>query len=161
MSTMNISLPAKLRAFVDAQVTERGYGTSSEYVREVIRKDHERLHLRALLLAGAESPEGPPSDAAKPVVPRRGALRDIDEVPRRGDFGPQVQARQKCRRAWPPRRLALPGRTILLRLRRAMTRDAGVDLRHAVDPVGRGGERCQFLVTTGVNAGRKSDRTAD
>jgi len=64
MSTMNISLPATLKAFVDAQVTERGYGTSSEYVRELIRKDQERLRLRGLLLAGAEAPAGPPADAA-------------------------------------------------------------------------------------------------
>jgi antitoxin ParD1/3/4 len=64
MSTMNISLPATLKAFVDAQVTERGYGTSSEYVRELIRKDQERLHLRRLLLSGAEAPAGPPGDAA-------------------------------------------------------------------------------------------------
>ncbi len=34
MSTMNISLPDTMKAFVDEQVAERGYGTSSEYVRE-------------------------------------------------------------------------------------------------------------------------------
>ncbi|MEW6627225.1 MAG: type II toxin-antitoxin system ParD family antitoxin, partial [Pseudomonadota bacterium] len=34
MSTMNISLPETLKAFVDEQVVGRGYGTSSEYVRE-------------------------------------------------------------------------------------------------------------------------------
>jgi len=39
MSTMNISLPETLKAFVDEQVSRRGYGTSSEYVRELIRKD--------------------------------------------------------------------------------------------------------------------------
>ena len=33
MSTMNISLPDGLKAFVDEQVSERGYGTVSEYVR--------------------------------------------------------------------------------------------------------------------------------
>jgi len=38
MSAMNISLPAELKDFVDNQV-KRGYGTSSEYVRELIRKD--------------------------------------------------------------------------------------------------------------------------
>lgn len=64
MSTMNISLPDSLKAFVDAQVSERGYGTSSEYVRELIRTDQDRRHLRDLLLAGAESPAGPPTDAA-------------------------------------------------------------------------------------------------
>lgn len=55
MSTMNISLPEALKEFVDQQLSSRGYGTSSEYVRELIRKDQERLQLRALLLAGAGS----------------------------------------------------------------------------------------------------------
>ena len=41
-----------------------GYGTSSEYVRELIRKDQDRLHLRSLLLAGAESAAAPPADDA-------------------------------------------------------------------------------------------------
>jgi antitoxin ParD1/3/4 len=56
MSTMNISLPDALKAFVDEQVAGRGYGTSSEYVRELIRKDQDRQHLRGLLLEGASSP---------------------------------------------------------------------------------------------------------
>jgi antitoxin ParD1/3/4 len=56
MSTMNISLPDSLKSFVDVQVTHRGYGTSSEYVRELIRKDQQAQQLRALLLAGAGSP---------------------------------------------------------------------------------------------------------
>jgi antitoxin ParD1/3/4 len=58
MSTMNISLPDSLKAFVDEQVTQRGYGTSSEYVRELIRKEQERNQLRNLLLAGAASKPG-------------------------------------------------------------------------------------------------------
>ena len=64
MSTMNISLPDTLKNFVDEQVSTRGYGTSSEYVRELIRKDQDRQRLRALLLAGASSPEREPADAA-------------------------------------------------------------------------------------------------
>jgi antitoxin ParD1/3/4 len=55
MSTMNISLPAPLKAFVDDQVSRRGYGTSSEYVRELIRKDQDRQRLRELLIAGFAS----------------------------------------------------------------------------------------------------------
>ena len=39
MSTMNISLPASPKSFVDRQVAERDYRTSSEYVRELIRRD--------------------------------------------------------------------------------------------------------------------------
>ncbi|WP_041645420.1 type II toxin-antitoxin system ParD family antitoxin [Aromatoleum aromaticum] len=64
MSTMNISLPDSLKAFVDSQVSERGYGTSSEYVRELIRKDQDRQRLRGLLLAGAASAPASPADAA-------------------------------------------------------------------------------------------------
>ena len=54
MSTMNISLPETLKTFVDDQVSQRGYGTSSEYVRELIRKDQDRLQLRGLLLAPSQ-----------------------------------------------------------------------------------------------------------
>ncbi len=64
MSTMNISLPDSLKTFVDEQVSQRGYGTSSEYVRELIRKDQERQHLRGLLLEGAASAPAAPADAA-------------------------------------------------------------------------------------------------
>lgn len=62
MGTMNISLPDPLKSFVDHQVTHGGYGTSSEYVRELIRKDQDRTLLRALLLEGASSPAGAPAD---------------------------------------------------------------------------------------------------
>ena len=61
---MNISLPDSLKDFVDEQVARRGYGTSSEYVRELIRKDADRLHLRGLLLEGAASAPAEPVDAA-------------------------------------------------------------------------------------------------
>jgi antitoxin ParD1/3/4 len=64
MSTMNISLPPTLKSFVDEQVAERGYASSSEYLRELIRKDQDRQRLRGLLLAGATSDPAPPADAA-------------------------------------------------------------------------------------------------
>ena len=61
---MNIFLPDTLKSFVDEQVSQGGYGTSSEYVRELIRKDQDRLHLRGLLLAGAVSAPAAPADPA-------------------------------------------------------------------------------------------------
>jgi len=64
MSTMNISLPARLKSFVEEQVTLRGYGTTSEYVRELIRKDQDRQRLRRLLLEGAASAATAPVDDA-------------------------------------------------------------------------------------------------
>ena len=64
MSTMNISLPNTLKSFVDEQVSQGSYGTSSEYLRELIRKDKDRLHLRSLLVAGAASAPAAVADAA-------------------------------------------------------------------------------------------------
>ncbi len=72
MSTMNISLPDSLKSFVDEQVENRGYGTSSEYLRELIRKDQERTRLRGLLLTGAESAPAGAADSAYFDVLREG-----------------------------------------------------------------------------------------
>lgn len=60
---MNISLPDSLKAFVDEQVSQRGYGTSSEYVRELILKDQQGQQLRCLLLEGASSVSAGLADA--------------------------------------------------------------------------------------------------
>jgi antitoxin ParD1/3/4 len=68
MATMNISLPDALKSFIDEQVAARGYGTSSEYVRELIRRDQDRQRLRGLLLEGASSAPGAP--AGKPFFDR-------------------------------------------------------------------------------------------
>jgi len=64
MSTMNISLPEPLKEFIDQQVTERGYGTASEYVRDLLRKEQERWRLRSLLVEGGASGVFGPADAA-------------------------------------------------------------------------------------------------
>lgn len=64
MSTMNISLSNALKVFVDQQVGQGGFGTRSEYVRALIRKDQSRAQLRELLLAGATSGPSRPADAA-------------------------------------------------------------------------------------------------
>ncbi len=64
MTTMNISLPDTLKSFVDTQVQERGFGTSSEYLRELIRKDQDRAQLRKFVLAGAASRPTQAVDAA-------------------------------------------------------------------------------------------------
>ena len=56
MATMNISLPDSLKADVDSRISEGGYGTGSEYVRDLIRRDLDRQALRRILLQGAASP---------------------------------------------------------------------------------------------------------
>lgn len=66
--TVNISLPPALKAWVEQQVERRGYGTTSEYFRDLVRIDQGRLSavvasrpgLEAKLL---ESIEGPPARA--------------------------------------------------------------------------------------------------
>lgn len=55
MTTMNISLPDALKAYVDEQVARRQYSSTSEYVRELIRRDLDRSRLRDVLLEGAAS----------------------------------------------------------------------------------------------------------
>ncbi len=64
MSTMNISLPESLKSFVEERVATDGYSTSSEYVRELIRKDQGRQRLRRLLLDGAGSASAGVADDA-------------------------------------------------------------------------------------------------
>ena len=63
MTTMNISLPEKMKEFVDGRVEAGHYGTASEYVRDLIRQDSERQankrneRLDALLLEALKSLE--------------------------------------------------------------------------------------------------------
>ncbi|HLM54019.1 MAG TPA: type II toxin-antitoxin system ParD family antitoxin [Pseudoxanthomonas sp.] len=60
MATMNISLPDELKHFIDAQVSEHGYGSSSEYLRDLVRRQRDVEKLRGLLLEGADSGPGEP-----------------------------------------------------------------------------------------------------
>jgi antitoxin ParD1/3/4 len=55
MNTIKISLSDNLKSFVDEQVSQRGHGSSSEYVCDLLRKDQGRQQLNKLLLAGASS----------------------------------------------------------------------------------------------------------
>lgn len=63
MSTMNISLPETQKSYVDQQVVDRGYASSSEYIRDLIRRDQDIYRLRELLLEGADSPPAGVADA--------------------------------------------------------------------------------------------------
>ena len=42
MVTMNISLSDALKNFVDEQVSQGGYVSSSEYVRDLLRREQDR-----------------------------------------------------------------------------------------------------------------------
>ena len=58
MDTMNIALPESMKHFVQQRVTEGGYSSVSEYVRELIRADQKRKveeRIDTLLLEGLDS----------------------------------------------------------------------------------------------------------
>ncbi len=57
-TTMNVSLPRGMKAFIDERLAGDEYGTVSEYVRELIRADqkrHEEQKLERLLLDRLQS----------------------------------------------------------------------------------------------------------
>ena len=58
MTTMNISLPDSMRAFIEQKVAQGGYSTASEYIRQLVREDQKRAaqeRLELLLMEGIES----------------------------------------------------------------------------------------------------------
>ncbi len=54
MATMNVSLPAPLREWVETQVGSGEYANASDYVRDLIRQDQRQRELLKLALAEAE-----------------------------------------------------------------------------------------------------------
>lgn len=43
MASMNVSLPEAMKAWVEAQADTGRYANASDYVRDLIRRDQERL----------------------------------------------------------------------------------------------------------------------
>ena len=79
MIPMNASLPNRLNAFVDEQVSQRGYVTASEYVHKLARCDQGRLRLCDPLLAGVSSaPKAPVNESC--LGGWHGRLRGAAEV---------------------------------------------------------------------------------
>ncbi len=64
MGNVTISLPDSLKSFVERQRLVRGYGTSSEYVRDLIQNERDRENLRRQLLEGAASAPSASADGA-------------------------------------------------------------------------------------------------
>ena len=58
---MSFALPEALRSYVDQRVRSGQYGNTSEYLRELIRRDQEeqaKKHLRELIEEGLNSGRG-------------------------------------------------------------------------------------------------------
>lgn len=58
MATMNISLTDDLKQFVDEQVAAKSYTSTSEYLRELIRRQRDVERFRALIDEGLHSGPG-------------------------------------------------------------------------------------------------------
>ena len=59
MTTMNISLPDEMKAYVEAQMASDGHAPASEYLRALIREDQgrrARRELENMLLEGLQGP---------------------------------------------------------------------------------------------------------
>ena len=53
---MNISLSDELKDFVEQQVADGSYSSTSEYLRQLIREKRDEARFRALILEGVNSP---------------------------------------------------------------------------------------------------------
>jgi antitoxin ParD1/3/4 len=73
---MNISLPDEMKTFVETQAVKEGFGTTSEYLRSVIRDVQKRQAKQALEAKLREALESGPSE---PMT-----REDWDEIEREG-----------------------------------------------------------------------------
>jgi antitoxin ParD1/3/4 len=65
-TTMSFALPDELRRYIDDRVRSGEYGNTSEYLRELIRRDQQHVaerRLRDLIADGLESGDGRPATA--------------------------------------------------------------------------------------------------
>jgi len=78
MTSLNISLPEPLKKYVEGQVASGDWGTPSEYIRELIRRDKKKrfadLQGKLLQAASGRSFEIPVSE-----VRRKGLIRTLRE----------------------------------------------------------------------------------
>ena len=64
-NTMSFALPESMRDYIDAHVRDGSYGNTSEYLRELIRRDQEQqaaARFRGLIADGLASGPGRPVD---------------------------------------------------------------------------------------------------
>jgi antitoxin ParD1/3/4 len=64
-NTMSFALPESMRDYIDTRVRDGSYGNTSEYLRELIRRDQEQqaaARFRDLIADGLASPGRPVDD---------------------------------------------------------------------------------------------------
>jgi antitoxin ParD1/3/4 len=86
MPSLNVNMPKELRDYLDRRTTEGGFGTPTEYVRHLIRRDREEeaeRELERLVMEGIRS--GRSRTSVKAFFAR--LHKRIDELERRGKGG--------------------------------------------------------------------------
>ena len=75
MTTMNISLPDEMKAWVDLQVRKRAFASSSEFFRDLIRRQREVEEFREFIMEGVNSgmPETTDAEFFESLRARAGA----------------------------------------------------------------------------------------
>jgi antitoxin ParD1/3/4 len=78
MASLNISLPDALKKYIEGQVASGDWGTPSEYVRELIRRDKERrlAELQQKLLQATQSKA---VDVPVPEIRKKGLVKALRE----------------------------------------------------------------------------------
>src|SRR5579872_2650098 len=82
MTSLNISLPEALKEYVEGQVASGDWGTPSEYIRELIRRDKERRlsDLERDLIAAVR---GPKIELSVNEIRKKGLIAALRERSRR------------------------------------------------------------------------------
>lgn len=78
---MSFALPESMREYIDDRVRTGHYGNTSEYLRDLIRKDQEneaQKRLRSLIAAGLDSGEARPFDESVHAEMRQRALSETE-----------------------------------------------------------------------------------
>ena len=65
MATMNVSLPDQMKSWIETRLQDGRFSNTSDYVRDLIRRDQEREEARAALQAAIS--EGESSGTAQEV----------------------------------------------------------------------------------------------
>jgi antitoxin ParD1/3/4 len=79
-NTMSFALPEAMRSYVDQRVRSGQYGNTSEYLRELIRRDQEeqaKKRLRELIEEGLNSGPGQALTPQRVAQLKKQALGDL------------------------------------------------------------------------------------
>ena len=76
MAQMNVSIPDKLKGWAESRVAEGRYSSTSDYIRDLVRRDQEQEEkLRALRAAIDEGLASPVTDTTIDDIIERGRKR--------------------------------------------------------------------------------------